>query len=122
MQQMQMGMDKENVLVIETGQRLGQNGEAFRNALVQQAGISKVSFTINKFPEVYSPGVMRSAKSAKDHFVGVYMADFDMQDVLKFEMKDGRYFSKDFPARETVAVLGLPRGVNVEISVIAARH
>jgi 2-iminobutanoate/2-iminopropanoate deaminase len=32
-----------------------------------------------------------------------------------------KYFSKDFPARETVAVLGLPRGVNVEISVIAAR-
>lgn len=32
------------------------------------------------------------------------------------------YFTKDFPARETVAVLGLPKGVNVEISVIAARH
>ena len=32
------------------------------------------------------------------------------------------YFTADFPARETVAVLGLPRNVNVEISVIAARH
>lgn len=31
----------------------------------------------------------------------------------------GSYFSKDFPARETVAVKGLPKGVNVEISVIA---
>jgi len=29
------------------------------------------------------------------------------------------YFPKDAPARETVAVAGLPRGVNVEISVIA---
>lgn len=29
------------------------------------------------------------------------------------------YFSSDFPARETVQVAGLPRGVNVEISVIA---
>lgn len=28
-------------------------------------------------------------------------------------------FSSDFPARETVAVAGLPKGVNVEISVIA---
>lgn len=29
------------------------------------------------------------------------------------------YFKSDFPARETVAVKGLPKGVNVEISVIA---
>ena len=33
----------------------------------------------------------------------------------------GQYFSGDFPARETVAVKGLPKNVNVEISVIAAR-
>ena len=31
------------------------------------------------------------------------------------------YFTGDFPARETVAVKGLPKGVNVEISMIAAR-
>jgi 2-iminobutanoate/2-iminopropanoate deaminase len=30
------------------------------------------------------------------------------------------YFTDNFPARETVAVKGLPRGVNVEISMIAA--
>ncbi len=29
------------------------------------------------------------------------------------------YFTEPFPARETVAVKGLPMGVNVEISVIA---
>jgi 2-iminobutanoate/2-iminopropanoate deaminase len=33
----------------------------------------------------------------------------------------GTYFPGDFPARETVAVKGLPKNVNVEISVIAAR-
>jgi len=32
----------------------------------------------------------------------------------------GRYFEKDFPARETVAVKGLPKNVNVEISMIAS--
>lgn len=31
----------------------------------------------------------------------------------------GSYFHSDFPARETVAVLGLPKNVNVEISVTA---
>lgn len=32
----------------------------------------------------------------------------------------GKYFVKDFPARETVAVKTLPKDVNVEISMIAA--
>jgi 2-iminobutanoate/2-iminopropanoate deaminase len=33
----------------------------------------------------------------------------------------GKYFTGNFPARETVAVKGLPKNVNVEISMIAAR-
>jgi len=32
----------------------------------------------------------------------------------------GKFFKSDFPARETVAVKGLPKDVNVEISMIAA--
>ena len=31
-----------------------------------------------------------------------------------------QYFTQDFPARETVAVEGLPKNVNVEISMIAS--
>ncbi len=33
----------------------------------------------------------------------------------------GKYFEGEFPARETVAVKGLPKNVNVEISMIAAK-
>lgn len=33
----------------------------------------------------------------------------------------GKYFTANFPARETVEVSGLPKGVNVEISVIAGK-
>lgn len=32
----------------------------------------------------------------------------------------GRFFSSSYPARETVAVKGLPKNVNVEISMIAS--
>lgn len=34
----------------------------------------------------------------------------------------GSYFTSTFPARETVAVAGLPKGVNVEISAIAYKE
>lgn len=43
----------------------------------------------------------------------------DMQLFTKVNEIYGRYFKSNFPARETVAVLGLPKNVNVEISVIA---
>ncbi len=33
----------------------------------------------------------------------------------------GSYFKTDYPARETVAVKGLPKNVNVEISMIASK-
>jgi 2-iminobutanoate/2-iminopropanoate deaminase len=33
----------------------------------------------------------------------------------------GKYFTGNYPARETVAVKGLPRNVNVEISMIALK-
>lgn len=44
----------------------------------------------------------------------------DMGDFVKVNEVYGRFFGGDnAPARETVAVVGLPKNVNVEISVIA---
>ena len=33
----------------------------------------------------------------------------------------GKYFGENFPARETIAVKGLPKNANVEISMIAVK-
>ncbi|MES2278312.1 MAG: RidA family protein [Bacteroidota bacterium] len=41
----------------------------------------------------------------------------DMADFAAVNTVYGSYLSQPFPARETVAVAGLPKGVNVEISV-----
>lgn len=43
----------------------------------------------------------------------------DMSHFPKVNDIYGSYFTSTFPARETVAVAGLPKGVNVEISAIA---
>lgn len=55
-------------------------------------------------------------------FTNVVKSSIFLQDMGSFgEVNEiyGSYFSSDFPARETVEVAGLPKGVNVEISVIA---
>jgi len=45
----------------------------------------------------------------------------DMADFPHVNEVYAQFFKGDFPARETVQAAGLPRGVNVEISVIAVR-
>jgi 2-iminobutanoate/2-iminopropanoate deaminase len=47
----------------------------------------------------------------------IFLSDMDL--FAQVNEVYGSYFTADFPARETVAVKGLPKGVNVEISVTA---
>ena len=57
------------------------------------------------------------------NFDNVVMTTIFLSDMGSFAAVNevyGAYFTKDFPARATVAVKGLPKNVNVEISVIAS--
>jgi 2-iminobutanoate/2-iminopropanoate deaminase len=45
----------------------------------------------------------------------------DMQSFAQVNEVYGSYFTDNFPARETVAVAGLPKNVNVEISITALK-
>lgn len=45
----------------------------------------------------------------------------DMNQFLQINEVYARFFTKDFPARETVEVARLPKDVNVEISCIAVK-
>lgn len=70
--------------------------------------------------------VMRNVKAvlieADYNFSHIIKTTIFLSDMALFaEVNEvyGSYFDSTFPARETVAVKGLPRGVNVEISVTA---
>ena len=45
----------------------------------------------------------------------------DMSDFANVNKVYGEYFTENPPARETVAVLGLPKGARVEISAVVGR-
>jgi putative ABC transport system permease protein len=105
MREKNVGLDKNNVLIVQNTDRLAANKEAFRNALTQQNGVEKVSYTNNSFPGVNNTTVFRSAGSEQDHIMGVYYADYDHVDVLRLELKEGRYFSKDFASDSTAILL-----------------
>jgi 2-iminobutanoate/2-iminopropanoate deaminase len=64
--------------------------------------------------------VLREAKMGPDNVVKTTVYLTDMADFPKMNEVYGRYLGKQPPARSTIAVVGLPRGVKVEIDLIAA--
>jgi putative ABC transport system permease protein len=104
MQEKNLGIDKNNILVLQNTGRLGTNKDAFKNALAGEPGVVKLSFTNNTFPGVNNTTIFKAAGSEQDHIMGVYYADEDHKEVVKFEMTQGRYFSKDFPT-DTLAII-----------------
>lgn len=63
-------------------------------------------------------------KAAGMEFGNVVKTTIFLSDMALFTEVNGvyaGYFESDFPARETVAVKGLPKNVHVEISMIASR-
>jgi putative ABC transport system permease protein len=105
MQQRNLGIDKHNVLILPNAGRLGENKNAFKNLVEQQSGIVGASYTNNSFPGVNNTTVFKAAGSEQDHIMGVYYADYDHQKVMKFELKEGRYFSRDFPSDSSAILL-----------------
>jgi len=63
--------------------------------------------------------ILEEATITFEHIVKTTIFLSDMSLFAEVNALYGSYFNGDYPARETVAVKGLPKGVNVEISVVA---
>ena len=63
--------------------------------------------------------ILTEANISFDNIVKTTIFLSDMSLFAEVNEVYGSYFTTDYPARETVAVKGLPRNVNVEISMIA---
>ncbi len=63
--------------------------------------------------------VLLEAEYAFENIIKTTIFLSDMELFAAVNEVYGSYFSGAYPARETVAVKGLPKGVNVEISVTA---
>lgn len=65
--------------------------------------------------------ILTAANMGFNHVVKTTIFITDMNQFGAINEVYGKYFSGDFPARETVQVSALPKFVNVEISMIAVK-
>ena len=65
--------------------------------------------------------VLAEAGMTFDHVIKTSIFISDMDNFSRINTIYDKYFTADFPARETVEVARLPKDVNVEISMIAVK-
>lgn len=87
----------------DTGQLMQENIEAETMQVMKNIG-----------------AILEASKSNFDKIIKTTIFLSDMSLFTRVNEIYGSHFAKNFPARETVAVKGLPKDVNVEISVIAS--
>jgi len=105
MQNKNLGLDKQNVIVVNNTSRLGDNRKAFKELVESQSGVTVSSYTNNIFPGINNTTVIRAKGNELDHLVGLYYADWDHLAAMKIELKEGRFFSRDIGSDTIAAVI-----------------
>jgi putative ABC transport system permease protein len=94
-----MGFDKENILVITNTDRLGNNMDAFKQALNNSPEVISSSYAFN-LPgtgidqDLFKP----EGTGTEDKLLNFVTADYDYLKTLNIHLKEGRNFSRDFPS------------------------
>jgi putative ABC transport system permease protein len=105
MQNKDLGLDRHNILTIQNTGSLANNAIAFKTAVTQIAGAEHASFTDDTFPGLYFTSVFKKKNGDVNHMCGRYAADWDQLNVMKFKLKAGRFFSREFTTDSNACVL-----------------
>jgi putative ABC transport system permease protein len=97
-----LGLDKENVVVIANGNRLGNSDEAFRQELTRLPGVINATIsssipTRGNFGDSYVPEPTGADEHLmKEIALSSFLVDNDFIPTLQIQVLEGRNFSKDF--------------------------
>jgi putative ABC transport system permease protein len=110
MQGKDLGLDKENVLIVGNTQRLGDKEEIFRQELAATNGINAVSISTsipsgNAFGDGYVPEAGEGEKLlVNDLSIFSYLTDENFIPSLQIGIAKGRNFSKEFSDSASVII------------------
>ena len=97
MQNKNLGFNKEQSLVLTNTSRLGTNQEPFKEALMSDSRVMAASYSNFTIPGTNNVTVFQRPDRDNDYLMAMYYADYEHRDALEFQLKEGRYFSRDFP-------------------------
>ena len=103
---------------IKAGNMLFVSGQIALDPVTGELRINNIEQETNQVMNNIT-AILTEAGAGFEHIVKTTIFLSDMSLFAEVNEIYGKYFSGDFPARETVAVKGLPKNVHVEISVTA---
>ena len=104
-QNVNLGFEKEQVLVVRNPGSLGDNVIPFKEALSGNSQIIKVSGS-NTLPGRNFSNIGFGAEGVENSFtLNLCVSDYDFLDTLKLEMASGRFFSREFGPDSHAAVI-----------------
>lgn len=104
-----MGLHKDNVVIINNLEKITGSHEAFRNQLATVNGVKAVSISTGlpsggAFTDFFVPETNASETIAKDLALSSYMTDEYLVNTLQLQLIQGRNFSKEFNDSASVII------------------
>ncbi|MBL7104335.1 MAG: ABC transporter permease [Bacteroidales bacterium] len=104
LQKENLGFDTERVIVINNPSALDNSQQSFKNDLEKLSFVNSASYSF-RLPGEKFPNLGFGAENLKEGFSLNFSAcDEDFNDVMKFEIQNGRFFSKEF-GTDTAAII-----------------
>ncbi len=104
-QNIKLGFEKEQVLVVSNPGALGSNITPLKETLRKHSNIADVSGS-NTLPGKSFSNIGFGAEGIDESFtLNRYVCDYDFLNTLKLEMAQGRFFSRDFGTDSSAAIL-----------------
>jgi putative ABC transport system permease protein len=101
-----LGFDKENVIVLKNASQMGEKAQPFKQILESQSEVITASFTTHVPSNPYwTTAYKTEGDEATDHVLFYGFSDFEYAELMDFEIKHGRFFSRDFPSDSNTIVL-----------------
>ncbi len=104
MQNRNLGINKEQSIVLTNTSRLDNNLEAFKEDLLQDSRVISASYSNFTIPGTNNVTIFQRPTTDLDYVMAMYYADYEHQEALDFEMTNGRFFSRDF-STDTLAMV-----------------
>ncbi len=104
-QNLDLGFNKENIISVSQIQSLGNNSTVFKTTLLQHSEFQNASYSLQMLPYISNDFFAKPEGTDQLYSCFHTSVDYDHLETMGYEIKAGRFFSKDFPADSSSIVI-----------------
>jgi len=104
---MDLGYDKDQIMVIQRFNALGDRQQVFKEEFLKDPAIEHASVSVNVPGRGFSGnGILKEGgKDTEVHILSRWWADYDILETMGFTMADGRFYSRKFPTDSNALII-----------------